>query len=344
LTVFSVPVDKIFVSGNNPRSTFDEESLKSLAESIKVHGLLQPILVRPRNGDEYELVVGERRLRATKLLGVKTILAKVQDVDDSTCFELRLIENTHREDLTDAEKGDAVYGLMEAYPEKYPTIASVAEAINKPYNTVAEKWCKKARKLSDYVKSSISRDELTEKNSLLLLKYPHQTQDKLAKQIVKHEMTYEQARQFCRLYDENPLINLNELAEKAKGIDKVEIDVSKLTPKARKEVEDILKKKKEAIEEERKQSLKKARKAPRRPRPSRPKKRNKKKSNKTPTKPSTSIFDEDPSEGIVFTTTIPTDTFRQLTDLAQELGSNIHEAIQHIVTKFFEWRKEHEQL
>lgn len=341
MTIFSVPISQIVTSKDNPRQTFDEDSLQSLAESIATHGLLQPIIVRPKDG-VYELVVGERRLRAVKLLGQKSVLAKVEDFDDATCFELRLIENTHREDLTDAEKGDAVYGLMEAYPEKYPSIASVAEAINKPYGTV-QRWTKKTRKLSDYVKLLVIDDQnFTDTHSLLLLKYPHTVQDKLAKQIIDKTMTYNQARHFCRLYDENPQADLNDLATKAKGEpNRVTIDTSKLTPKAREEVNKILKEKEEEIEETRKESLKKAQKAPRRPRPNKPRKRNNKK--KEPPKPKPNIFDEAPTEGIVFTLTIQSELFRQVTDLAQELGSlSINETFEQIITKFFEWRSQHE--
>jgi ParB family chromosome partitioning protein len=113
-----IPIGNIVITKDNPRQIFDEEPLRRLGESIRTHGLLQPIIVRPKEG-YYELVVGERRLRAAQLAGMDEIEAKIEEIDDATCTELRLIENTHREDLTDAEKGDAVYVLIEKYPEKY---------------------------------------------------------------------------------------------------------------------------------------------------------------------------------------------------------------------------------
>lgn len=111
-----------------------------------------------------------RRLKAAQLVGLREIDARIQDIDDATCMELRLIENTHREDLTDAEKGDAVYTLMAKYPEKYPTIKSVADAIPLPYETVRNVWCAKSRKLSEKVKECISGDKLEESQGLLLMK------------------------------------------------------------------------------------------------------------------------------------------------------------------------------
>jgi ParB family chromosome partitioning protein len=97
----SIPIGKIIITGENPRQAFDIDALQMLGDSIESHGLLQPIIVRPKE-DYYELVVGERRLRAAQLKGIDEIIARIEDLDDTTCMELRLIENTHREDLTDA--------------------------------------------------------------------------------------------------------------------------------------------------------------------------------------------------------------------------------------------------
>jgi len=103
-----ISIDKIVVSKDNPRQSFDEEGLRRLGESIREHGQLQAIIVRPK-GSQYELVVGERRLRARKLVGLTEIEVSVQDLDDATCMEFRLIENTQREDLTETEKGNATF-------------------------------------------------------------------------------------------------------------------------------------------------------------------------------------------------------------------------------------------
>lgn len=98
---------KDIVTGENPREHFDVEKLRELGESIKAQGLLQPIIVRPRE-ERYELVVGERRYRACQLIGIPEIEAEVRDIDDLTCADLRLIENLHREDLTPSEKDKAI--------------------------------------------------------------------------------------------------------------------------------------------------------------------------------------------------------------------------------------------
>jgi len=86
--VRNVPVDRIDPNPNQPRLSFDEDSLKELASSVKEHGVLQPILVRPTHDGRYELVAGERRWRATKIAGIADIPALIDDIDDDTALEI----------------------------------------------------------------------------------------------------------------------------------------------------------------------------------------------------------------------------------------------------------------
>jgi len=237
-----IPVGKIIITGNNPRTKFNLDSLNDLGESLLSHGLLQPIIVRPK-GEYYELVIGERRLRASQLKGIFEIEARIQDLDDATCMEYRLIENTQREDLKSPEKGDAVYSLMEKYPEKYPTTKSVADSLKTPVDTVY-KWTRTSRKISKHVKSLSAVGKLVEDHVAQLLKYDHPTQDKLADVSIKHKLTRDQMRKFVKLYDEKPFSNLDELAEEAQGIKIVNIEMGTLSPEARTEVETIIEEKK----------------------------------------------------------------------------------------------------
>lgn len=221
-----IPIDKIVVSKDNPRQSFDEEGLRRLGESIKEHGQLQAAIVRPK-GSQYELVVGERRLRACALVGINEVEAEVREVDDATAMELRLIENTQREDLTDAEKGDAVLSLWANY-DKYETIKDVAEAINVPYPTVIYNWCPSSRRLSPKIKELLHASTLTERHTQVLLKYPHSIQNRLADVIINRKISSAKVRDFLKLYDQNPNANLEELANKALGIETVTIPKSEL--------------------------------------------------------------------------------------------------------------------
>jgi ParB family chromosome partitioning protein len=108
-----VPVDLIAPSPNQPRQTFDEEGLHGLAESIRVRGVLQPVLVRPVPGGRYELIAGERRWRAARLAELESIPAIVRPHDDSTSLEVALIENMAREDLNPVEEARACAALVE---------------------------------------------------------------------------------------------------------------------------------------------------------------------------------------------------------------------------------------
>ena len=108
-----VPLDLISPSPHQPRRAFDEESLLALAESIKLRGVLQPVLVRPLAGGRYELIAGERRWRAAQVAELDTIPAIVRHRDDSASLEMALIENMAREDLNPVEEARACAALVE---------------------------------------------------------------------------------------------------------------------------------------------------------------------------------------------------------------------------------------
>lgn len=107
--------DQIHPNPHQPRKHFDEESLKSLATSMQSDGLMQPIIVRPRSEGGYELVAGERRLRAAHLIKLVTIPSIVREVDEQTSAALALIENLQREDLNPIERSEAFSQLIDDY-------------------------------------------------------------------------------------------------------------------------------------------------------------------------------------------------------------------------------------
>ena len=99
-----IPIDRIEPNPDQPRMVFDAEALHELAASIREHGVLQPILVRPLGANRYQLVAGERRWRASKEAGLDTIAALVEELDDDTALEIAIIENLQREDLSPLEE------------------------------------------------------------------------------------------------------------------------------------------------------------------------------------------------------------------------------------------------
>ena len=102
-SIAEIPISQIEVNPFQPRTHFDKEALQELAESIKVHGIIQPITVRRLARDQYQLISGERRFQASQLAGLKTIPAYVRSADDQQMLEMSLIENIQRENLNAIE-------------------------------------------------------------------------------------------------------------------------------------------------------------------------------------------------------------------------------------------------
>jgi len=131
--VQKIDINKIYTNPNQPRKNFDKESLNELAESIRVHGLIQPIIVnRMENG--YMIIAGERRFRASKICGLKEIEAIVKEYTNKQVAEIAIIENLQREDLNPVEVAKGIKQLMEEYGL---TQEKVAERLGKSRSAIA---------------------------------------------------------------------------------------------------------------------------------------------------------------------------------------------------------------
>src|SRR4249920_3947524 len=120
--LLEVPVNAVSPNPKQPRTHFDDEAIAALAVSIREVGILQPIVVR-KAGAGYELIAGERRLRAAKLAGLATVPAVIRDSDDAESLREALIENIHREDLNPIELAEAFRELLEELGLKQETLA-----------------------------------------------------------------------------------------------------------------------------------------------------------------------------------------------------------------------------
>ncbi|HCC33767.1 MAG TPA: chromosome partitioning protein ParB [Clostridiales bacterium] len=150
-----LPVGALRPSRFQPREAFDEGRLEELANSIRQHGVVQPIVAR-RSGDGYEVVVGERRWRATVLAGLETIPALVRDFSDAGAMELALIENLQREDLNPMEEATAYRRLIEEFRFTQET---VAERVGRERTHVAH--CLRLLGLEPEVQEALRRGELS---------------------------------------------------------------------------------------------------------------------------------------------------------------------------------------
>ena len=160
-----VNVASIHPNPYQPRATFDEESIAELAQSIQQVGLLQPLLVR-KVDDGYELVAGERRLRAVTSLGREKVACIVQqDIEDESSAMMALIENLQREDLHYLEEAQCYQKLLETYGL---TQEELANRLGKSQSSIANKL--RLLKLSDEVKAAMTEKRLSERHARALLK------------------------------------------------------------------------------------------------------------------------------------------------------------------------------
>ena len=162
-----IPVEQIFPNPSQPRVSFDDESIAELAQSIKTVGLIQPLVVRrdPNGGGAYQLVAGERRLRALKSIGVSRASCIVQDMRDETSAMIALIENMQREDLYYIEEAQCYETLLRTYNL---TQEELAKRLGKSQSAIANKL--RLLRLNESVKDAMKEGGLTERHARALLK------------------------------------------------------------------------------------------------------------------------------------------------------------------------------
>lgn len=167
-----------------PRKIFNEESIEELAQSIKAYGIIQPLSVRKMGEDRYELVAGERRLRAAKKLSLSEVPVIVIDINDKESAAIALLENLQREDLSFIEEAEAYYNLIKEH--RY-TQEQLAQLIGKKQSTIANKL--RILKLSDDIRKLLIEHNLTERHGRALLKVPDEDlQNKIIKIVIEKEL------------------------------------------------------------------------------------------------------------------------------------------------------------
>ncbi|MBN1756490.1 ParB/RepB/Spo0J family partition protein [bacterium] len=193
-TLLHVSIEQIFPSPLQPRKTFDEDAVESLAVSIKEQGLLQPLLLR-KVDDKYELVAGERRWRASKLAGLKTVPAIVVEADTpQKALFLSLVENLQREDLNPLEEAEAYHLLAHKFKLKQEEIA---QQVGKSRPAVAN--IMRLLKLPDKIKEMLKDGKLTEGHARALLSIEDESfQMRLANLICRRGLSVERTEILAR--------------------------------------------------------------------------------------------------------------------------------------------------
>lgn len=184
LTVESIEIDKVRPNPYQPRVTFDTLALKELSASIAEHGVLQPITVRRLAGG-YELIAGERRLRASQQAGFTMIPAIIVDVSDEKSSVLALIENIQRQNLNYFEEAQGYQNLAEDYNLRQEEIAQM---MGKSQSAVANKL--RLLKIPTSMRRAFVENDLSERHARALLKLPDdEAREKLLKRIIKESLT-----------------------------------------------------------------------------------------------------------------------------------------------------------
>jgi ParB family chromosome partitioning protein len=180
-----LPVDAVHPNPRQPRRRFEPEATTGLASSIKQQGLLQPIVVRPRQAGGYELIAGERRLRAAREAGLATLPALVREADDRDSLLLALVENVAREQLSPVEEARAYASLVDEFEL---SLGEVAERVGRSKPSVSNRL--RLLELPEEVLWMVARGELTEGHARAVLAVPdHDARKRLAKRIVRDGMS-----------------------------------------------------------------------------------------------------------------------------------------------------------
>jgi ParB family chromosome partitioning protein len=190
-TVRNVPLDRIDPNPDQPRLTFDEDSLQELAASITEHGVLQPILVRPVADGRYQLIAGERRWRSAQIAGLRQIPALVEDIDDDTALEIAIIENLQREDLSPLDEA-LMYERMTT--EHGYSLRKLAQKLGKDKGYIENRL-----RLADAPSEikqlvSLRKDTLSHAYELLKVEDPRKRR-KLAEQVARGELSLVKLRE-----------------------------------------------------------------------------------------------------------------------------------------------------
>lgn len=214
-----VSVELVLPNKHQPRSTFDEAALNELAQSIKRHGILQPLVVTPGESGSYNLIAGERRLRASKIAGLKQVPVIVRTTQELEQLEIALVENVQRVDLSPLEQAKSIQTLHDQFNMDYETIA---KRLGKASTTVIN--IVRLLGLIPEAREALTKKQITEGHAraILAIKEPAK-QKELLDLIVANSWSVRQAEQYVTAHKGG-----------AKSVQKASAKVASITPETEK--------------------------------------------------------------------------------------------------------------
>ncbi|MFD2616574.1 nucleoid occlusion protein [Terrilactibacillus laevilacticus] len=189
--VQEVPIKAIIPNQFQPRSVFNEDKIKELAQTIETHGIIQPIVLRPIQGDKYEIIAGERRWRAVTFLGWENVPAIIKEFNDAETAAVALIENLQREELTAIEEAMAYEKLIDIHGL---TQESLAQRLGKGQSTIANKL--RLLKLPSLIQNALLEKRISERHAraLIVLK-DQEKQEKILNEIIEKHLNVKQTEE-----------------------------------------------------------------------------------------------------------------------------------------------------
>lgn len=181
-----IPLEDIIPNRFQPRLAFDETGLKELSESIKQHGIIQPLVLR-RLGDKFEIIAGERRYKAATMAGLTKVPAIISNIDDNQSAEVALVENIQRRNLTAIEEAKSYKSLLD---RGYLTQEQLAAKMGVSQSSVANKL--RLLNLDEDVQNALLNEKISERHARALLVLPKEEQKKWLKKILEKRMTVRQ--------------------------------------------------------------------------------------------------------------------------------------------------------
>jgi len=188
-----VPIEFIQPNPDQPRKIFDKNSLEDLSQSIKVQGIIQPIVVRKKGENNYEIVAGERRWRASQLAKLHEVPVVIKDIDDKTALEFAIIENVQRSDLNAIEESNGYKNLIERY--NY-TQDQLAEVVGKSRSHIANTI--RLSSLPNEIQDMVKNNLLSAGHARCLINIPNNIE--LAKEIISKNLTVRQSEVLSKKY------------------------------------------------------------------------------------------------------------------------------------------------
>lgn len=218
----TLPLNEIIPNKEQPRKTFDEGALQELSESIKQHGVLQPLLVRPLTTGGYQLVAGERRWRASRMAGLKEVPVVVKELTDTETMEIAIIENLQREDLNPIEEAEGLQALIDKCGF---TQEEVATSVGKSRPAIANSL--RLLRLPNEVRDMTKNGDISAGHARALLAFDNDAMIyEVAQNIVSNKLTVRDVERLAKIKEPSSSVSAKRSKRRDSFFDEVELSLT----------------------------------------------------------------------------------------------------------------------